>query len=260
MTLFLIAALALVQGVPASEEATYKDCTSLVKSDAQKAVSTASAWRLRGGGSLARVCLGLAYSELGRWAPAATAFEQAARAAETSQDPRRSDFWVQSGNAWLAADDAAKALTAFDAALATTSLSPELRGEVHLDRARAHVAAGNLASGRADIDKGIELVGKDPFAWYLSAALAIREGNMARANADAAKSVTLAPDDPNVLLQAGTIAGTTGDIALAKQRYAQVVKLAPSSEAGRAAQAALLASNQPAPAEAPEEEEEEEEE
>lgn len=255
MTLILMA-MALAQSAPAatSEEAAYRDCTALVKSDPQKAIASASAWRLKGGGSLARVCLGLAYVELGRWAPAATAFEQAARAAETSQDPRRSDFWVQSGNAWLAADDAAKALIAFDAALATTSLTPELRGEVHLDRARAHVALGNLPPARADIDKGLQLVAKDPFAWYLSAALAIREGNMARAVADIAKSVELAPDDPTVLLQAGTIAGTTGDVALARQRYAQVVKLAPNSEAGRAAQAALTAASQPTSAEAAEEE------
>jgi tetratricopeptide (TPR) repeat protein len=250
VTLILIAAIALAQAAPSNEEAAYRDCVALVKKDAEKAVATASSWRLNGGGSLARVCLGMAYSQLGRWAPAATAFDQAARAGEVAQDPRRADFWVQSGNAWLAADDPTKAVSAFDAALATTSLTPELRGEVHLDRARAQVALGKLQPARTDIDKGLQLVGRDPFAWYLSAALAIREGNMARAAADAAKSVELAPDDPDVLLNAGTIAGTVGDVALARQRYAQVAKLAPNSEAGRAAQAALVANSQPeAPAE-----------
>ena len=49
-------------------------------------------------------------------------------------------FWVQSGNAWLAADEGTRAVQAFDAALATPSLANEHRGEIHLDRARALVA------------------------------------------------------------------------------------------------------------------------
>lgn len=251
MILFL---MALAAAAPTTQETAFKDCAALVKKDATQAVNVASDWRMKGGGSLARVCLGLAYSELERWSPAATAFEQAARAAETEQDPRRADFWVQSGNAWLAADEGAKALTAFDAALATSSLSPELRGEVHLDRARANVALGNLGPARADIDKGLKLVAKDPFAWYLSAALAIREGNMARATTDIAKSVELAPDDANVLLQAGTVAGTTGDVAAATKYYERAAHLAPNSEAGRAAKAALDGAANPAPSPEPDEE------
>jgi Tfp pilus assembly protein PilF len=168
-------------------------------------------------------------------------FEQAAREAEARQDSRRSDLWVQSGNSWLAADDGAKARKAFDAALATGQLTPELRGEVHLDRARAGVAIADLPGARADIDKGLALVPADPMAWYLSAALALREGNMVRANADIAKAVQLAPDDANVLLQAGTIVGTNGDIAAAKAYYARAAKAGPNSEAGRAAKAALVA-------------------
>ncbi|HWH17753.1 MAG TPA: tetratricopeptide repeat protein, partial [Allosphingosinicella sp.] len=208
----LAAAQAPVSAAPPPEQTRFKECTTLVQSDAEKAVAAATDWRIRGGGLWARQCLGLAYVQLGRWAPAATAFEQAARDAETAGDPRRSDFWVQSGNAWLAADEGLKARSAFDAALATTSLTPELRGEVHLDRARAGVALGDLASARADIDKGLELVPRDPFAWYLSAGLALREGNMAKANADIARAVELAPDSADVLLTAGTIAGTSGDV------------------------------------------------
>lgn len=242
----LLLALAAAQAAPSSEEARFKECAALVKSDAQKAVSTASEWRINGGGVVARQCLGLAYAELGRWAPAATAFEQAAREAEKAQDARRADFWVQSGNAWLAADEGEKAKAAFDAALAVNSLTPELRGEVHLDRARAAVSLGDLKAARIDIDRGLQLAAKDPFAWYLSAGLALREGNMAKANADIAKAVELAPDSPDVLLYAGTIAGTSGDIAAAKTFYNKVVRLAPNSEAARAAKAALDADARPA--------------
>jgi len=112
---------------------------------------------------------------------------------------------------------------------------------VHLDRARAGVSMSDLKGARADIQKGLELVPADPMAWYLSAALALREGNMVRANSDIAKAVQLAPDDANVLLQAGTIVGTNGDVEAARTYYARAAKAAPNSEAGRAAKAALEA-------------------
>ena len=53
-----------------------------VRGNAEAAVQAANAWRGEGGGVHAAPCLGLAYAALERWAPAATAFEQAAREAE----------------------------------------------------------------------------------------------------------------------------------------------------------------------------------
>jgi tetratricopeptide (TPR) repeat protein len=237
----MLVALAAAQAAPQRDEAALKYCTSLVRSKPEQALSHAEDWRMKGGGIAARQCIGLAYVALERWQPAASVFEQAAREADSSRDSRRSDLWVQSGNAWLAADVGDKARKAFDAALTAGQLTPQLRGEVHLDRARAGVAMNDLAGARADIQKGLDLVPADPMAWYLSAALALREGNMARANGDIAKAVQLAPDDANVLLQAGTIVGTNGDIAAARAYYARAAKAAPDSGAGQAAKAALLA-------------------
>lgn len=245
----LLLALAAAAQAPASnvQERAFQDCAALAKKDAEKAVSLANDWRARGGGVLARQCLGLAYVTLERWAPAATAFEQAALEAETAKDARRADLWVQSGNSWLAANDAAKARKAFDSALAAPSLQAELRGEAHLDRARAGVALGDTAGARADIDKGLALVPADPFAWYLSAALAQREGNLARAKADIAKAVERAPNDADVLLQAGNIAGLSGELDAARSFFERAAKASPDSPAGKAAAAALAANAAPAP-------------
>lgn len=242
-TVALAAAVAAAQAAPTpnvrSDETLYRECVAVVAAEPERAVTVANDWRLRGGGVLARQCLGLAYTALERWAPAAVAFEQAAREAETEQDPRRADFWVQSGNSWLAEGDADKARAAFDSALATTSLTPELRGEVHIDRARAGVALDDLAGARADLDRALELVPADPFGWLLSAALAMREDSLARAQRDIAKALELAPNDPDVLLQAGTIAGAAGQADEARGFYERAAKAAPDSEAGQAAQAAL---------------------
>lgn len=239
LAIALAAAQAAVPANVRSDAALYRECVAVAAAEPERAVTVANNWRLQGGGVLARQCLGLAYTALERWAPAAVAFEQAAREAETEQDPRRADFWVQSGNSWLAEGDAAKARTAFDAALATTSLTPELRGEVHIDRARAGVALNDLAGARADLDRAIDLVAADPFGWLLSAALAMRENDLARAQRDIARALELAPNDPDVLLQAGTIAGAAGQAEEARGFYERAAEAAPDSEAGRTAQTAL---------------------
>jgi tetratricopeptide (TPR) repeat protein len=220
-------------------EARYRACTTQIRTDAEGAVAAANAWRGEGGGLAARQCLGLALAALERWGPAATAFEQAAREAEAANDARRTDFWVQAGNAWVAAGEGARALAAFDAALLTPNLTDELRGEVYLDRARARVALGNPAAARSEIDRALRLVPNDPFAWYLSAALARRENDLARAGTDIARARTLAPDSPDVLLLAGTLAGLAGNMAEAERLYRQVAQAAPDSDAGRQARESL---------------------
>ncbi len=237
---------------PDSEaERRYRACTDQVRANPEAAVDAANVWREQGGGLPARQCLGLALSALERWTQAATAFEQAAHAAEAAGDPRRTDFWVQAANAWLAGGDGRKAMADFDAALLTPNLSEQLRGEVHLDRGRAQVALGNAAAARTEIDHALQLVPNDPFAWYLSAALARRENNLARAATDIARARQLAPASADIMLLAGTIAGLGGNMEEAERLYRQVVQSAPDSDAGRQARESLATEHDvevPAPA------------
>jgi tetratricopeptide (TPR) repeat protein len=242
--------------IPADDPAQirYRACTEQVRANPEAAVDAANVWREQGGGLAARQCLGLALSALERWAPAASAFEQAAREAEAANDPRRTDFWVQAANAWLAGGDGRHAMSDFDAALLTPNLSDQLRGEVHLDRGRAQVALGNPAAARTEIDRALQLVPADPFAWYLSAALARRENNLARAGTDIARALQLSPDSPDIMLLAGTLAGLGGNMAEAERLYRQVVQSAPNSDAGHQAQESLATMHEveaPAPAAQP---------
>lgn len=217
----------------------YRSCADQVRADPEGAARAANAWLIDGGGLHARQCLGLAYVALERWAPAATVYEQAAAAAATVNDPGRVDFLVQAGNAWLAAAEPTRAILAFDSALATTSLGEGLRGEVHLDRARAMVALNNLTAARQDLDRAVALVPGDAMAWYLSAELARRESNLARAQTDIQRAMSLAGDSPDIILLAGTIAGQRGDTARAEALYRRVAEGAPNTDAGRAALASL---------------------
>jgi len=230
---------AATPSAPQSDDALYRSCAQAVKRDANKAVEQANTWYVQGGGMFAKVCLGMAYTALQRWEPAAIAFEQSAREAESSKDPRGADLWAQSGNAWLAADNPLKARTAFDSALIVGKMSPALRGEIQFDRARANVALGDLVAARTDLDKGLQLVPKDAFGWYLSAALAVRQEAVARAQQDIAKAVQLAPDDADVLLLAGNIAGLSGETDSARSFYERTIKAAPNSDAAKQAQKQL---------------------
>lgn len=238
-TLLALAAAAQAAGPVDTPANRYRDCLALARSAPARAAGQAQAWLGSGGGLMAAQCLGLALSAQEKWPEAAAAFEAAAKDADSKQDRRRGDLWVEAGNARLAAGDAAGARRAFDSALASKMLIPQLEGEVHLDLARAAVALGDPAAARVQIDKGLALVPKDPFGWYLSAALARKRNDLALARDHVAKAVALAPDDASILLEAGNIAGLSGEKDAALGLYARAARAAPGSEAGRAARAAI---------------------
>ena len=224
---------------PSADQARFTACAKLVESDAAKAVAEADAWRVAGGGLLARQCLGLAYSAQGRWAPAAVAFEQAARDAEIRRDGRAATLWVQAGNAALAGNDPGKAKFALDRALALPTMSNAMRGETYVDRARAGVAANDLAGARIDLDKAIGLVPADPMVWLLSANLALRQNDLKRAQGHIAEAVRLAPTDAAVAYEAGNVAAAAGQQEAALAAWKKAAEGAPDSPAGQAAALAL---------------------
>jgi len=245
MTPILLALAAQAAGPVDTPQNRYRDCLALTRTAPARAVGQAQAWLGSGGGIMAAQCLGLALAAQEKWPEAAAAFEAAARDAEARQDRRRGDLWVEAGNARLAAGDAAAARKAFDSALATGQLIPQLEGEVHLDLGRTAVAQGDPAGARLHIDKGLALVPKDPFGWYLSAALARQQNDLALARDHIARAVSLAPDDASILLEAGNIAGLSGEKDAALGLYARAARTAPQSEAGKAARAAIAANEAP---------------
>lgn len=221
------------------EQARFERCADLATRTPVAALVEAGAWRLAGGGLLARQCEGLAYATQKRWLPAATAFEAAARAAENATDGRAATLWVQAGNAAMLGGNAQKARAAFDAAIARGVIAGADLGEVHLDRARARFAGGDKAGARDDLDAALKLVPADPLAWLLSATLARRSGDLLRAAADIGEASARSPDDAGVALEAGNIALLSGSNGAARTAWEAAVHNAPASAAGKAAADAL---------------------
>ncbi|AYJ86306.1 hypothetical protein D3Y57_10450 [Sphingomonas paeninsulae] len=224
---------------PGADEARYDACVAMIDSDPAKALDQASSWQLKGGGVLARQCVGLAYGEQRRWPAAAAAFEGAARLAETTGDGRAAILWVQAGNAALAANDPAKARSFLDAALARGQLIGDAGGEAHLDRARALAALGDLKGARVDLDAALKLVPADPLGWLLSATLARKMQDLPRARTDIAEAAARSPDDASVALEAGNIALLSGHEDAARTAWTAAVKNAPDSISGKSAAEAL---------------------
>ena len=233
--LFLAAEAAIVS----SQQARFDACATLAEINPVRALDEASTWRIAGGGVLARQCEGLALVTQKRWVSAATAFELAAREADTKADGRAATLLVQAGNAALAGGDAAKGAQYLDAALARAQLTGEQLGEAHLDRGRARAALGNLAGARTDLDQAVKLVPADPLGWLLSATLARQMKDLPRAQTDIAEAARRSPDDGSVAFEAGNIAMASGSEAAARTAWAAAVKNAPDSPSGKAARAAL---------------------
>lgn len=231
--------LALSLQTAAAEPPRFSACMDLASSDPAAGVLNASRWRVDGGGMLARQCLGVAYANQGKWSAAAAAFEEAAHEAEAAKDARAANYWAQSGNAWLAAGEPAKARQAIDAALAGGGLTGLALGEAHLDRARALVAANDLEGARGDLDKALVDAKDDPLAWLLSATLARRQGDMPRARRDIAEALRLAGNDASVQLEAGNIAAAERDEAGAKAAWGRAAELGQDGPVAAAARKAL---------------------
>lgn len=190
----------------------------------------------RTGGDQA-VCLATQYSAAGRFADAAAQFETAAAAAGSG--PAADRALAAAGNMWIAAGEPGKAALALDRALAGSGLKADQRAHAVLDRARAAEAQGDLKTARARLTEAAKTIGSDPFLWYFSAALAIREEDKATAQTSIARALTLAPADPSILFEAGHVAHFTGDEAKARDYWMRTVAADPNGAAGKAAREAL---------------------
>ena len=197
----LLALLLIAQDAAPGEPPRFAACMDLATSDPAMGQEDAISWRSQGGGAPARQCLGVAYANAGRFESAAASFADAAREAELAKSVKAADYWVQSGNAWLAAGDPAKA--------------------------------------RGDIDKALQNAPGDPLAWLLSATLARQTNDLERAKTDIAEALKRSADDASVQLEAGNIAAAARDEANARTHWTRAIELAPGGPMADSARKAL---------------------
>ena len=186
----------------------------------------------------ALVCRALQAQKSGDNQAAAQAFEEAAKAS-SEKDPKTARMYAAAGNLWIAANRPGKAAFDLDRALALPGLGAEQRGEALLDRARAAEAQNDLKTARAKANEAQATIADDPFYWYFSASLAIREGDGSRAAAAIGKALTLAPSDPVILFEAGHVADYNGDDDSARSYWMRAAGSDPNGPVGKAAAKAV---------------------
>jgi tetratricopeptide (TPR) repeat protein len=186
----------------------------------------------------ALVCRALEAQKNGKPEEAAQSFEEAAKTS-SDKDPRTARMWAAAGNLWITANQPGKAAVDLDRALAMPGLEAEQRGEALLDRARAAEAQDDLKTARAKANEAAATISDDPFYWYFSAALAIRENDRASAKAAIGKALTLAPSDPVVLFEAGHVADFNGDDDAARSYWMRAAGNDPNGPVGKAAAKAV---------------------
>ena len=183
------------------------------------------------------VCRALRASNSGDPAASAQAFEEAAGA--QNEEAEKARLWAAAGNMWIAANEPGKAAVALDKALTGTGLQAEQRGEALLDRARAAESQNDLKTARSKVIEAARTVSDDPFLWYFSAALAIRENDAVTAKAAIGRALTIEPNNPTVLFEAGHVYHFAGELNAARDYWNRASAADPNGKSGQAARDAL---------------------
>lgn len=186
----------------------------------------------------ALICRAIQAQAEGNEEAAAQSFEEAANASSDS-DPAKARMYAAAGNMWLAANQPGKAALDLDKALALPGLEAEQHGEALLDRARAAEAQNDLKAARARLNEAAATISADPFLWYFSAALAVRENDAATAQSAINRALSMAPTDASILFEAGHVAHFTGDDVGARDYWQRALERDPQGPIGKAAQEAI---------------------
>ena len=192
----------------------------------------------------AQACRAIEAGKAGRFAEAAAAFEQAADRAPAG-DAARDRALAAAGNMWIAAGQPGKAALALDKALAGGGLKADQHGLALLDRARAAEAQGDLKTARARINEAAKTISEDPYLWYFSAAIALREEDVPAAKSAINRALAMVPDSAEVLFEAGHIAKAGGEDAQARDYWTRAIAADPNGPTGKAARQALAMTDAP---------------
>ncbi len=233
------------QAAPSPRSDCLSQCLSLANSEPEDALDFAQSWRVQVESDLELAqsahCLGLAMVRLERFAEAREVLEVASAEAPEELPAYRARLAAMAGNAALADGKPATAEPLFAQAVAhaTAAADGALAAGLHVDRARALVAAERpeeavevLAAARA----------ADPTsarAWLLSATLSRRLDRLGEAQEQIERAAAIDPRDPAIGLEAGVIAALSGRGEDARRSFESVLLVAPDSDEANRARAYL---------------------
>ncbi len=207
-----------------ADDPDYQHCLDMLPDDPTGAYAFADAWFATGGGPSAQQCQALAAIALGDPQSGAGLLEQAV-AASQAPNGARAAVLGQAMQAWLMADDPARA---FDAASKAIELDPG-NPNLFVDRSIAAATMERYLDAIDDLNRALVLDPDRVDALTFRAAAWRNEGKLAEARADIDRAVALAPDNPEALLERGIERQRANDEAGARADWERARALAPDS-------------------------------
>jgi len=243
LLLLLATATPALAAPMASDHGRYDACLALSRSAPDRAIETAQAWRIEGGGVPARHCLALAQFARQDYTEALKSFESAATASETAQDGEAVTLWSQGADAAMLANQPEPAVRFLGRAIAGAggiTLSPLAEATLRVSRAEALVDLKRNAEAATDLDTATKIAPEVPYGWLLKATLARRMGDFKTAEAAILAAAQREPESADVQYEAGNIAAAQGNDQLARTAWLAAARADPDSIAGKAANKALI--------------------
>ncbi len=236
LALGLLAALAseaAAQGSGGDDRAVLHDrCVAFAQAHPQEGLERAKEWREQGGGFYADHCIAMALFQLHDFAQAAQRFEQLATATFGMPPRQRAQTLDQAGQAWLAAQEPARAKSAFDAAIELNGDDADLR----IDRAEAFADLQQYWDAIDDLNRASELAPDRAEIYFYRGSAYRHVDSRELALEDIEHGLSLAPGSTVGLLERGILRRLAGDIAGARQDWKRVSELAPNSLEAKAAE------------------------
>jgi tetratricopeptide (TPR) repeat protein len=219
---------------PGEARGEYDRCLARAAREPDAAYEDAMGWaRARGGGEPALHCAAIALYAQGRFRASAAAFTDLAERTRDRRPTLRASLVSQAGHAWMIAGEPARALAAFDAAIA---IAPEA-AVFRLDRAEALTALGQDWEAVDELDRAVDLAPERGEIYALRAAAYRKVDALDLAAQDATRAVDLAPRSADSWLERGIVNRLKGDKPAARRDFRQVLMLDPDGEAGDIARA-----------------------
>lgn len=192
---------AYADNLTAQFDARHEACIKAIASDADTAYENAMIWRDEGGGRRARHCEAMALFAVGHKEEAAFRLSKLAKSPDGGTVDMRADFYAESANFWLIANNPLEAYTA-----ATSGLDLK---ETHLDlrisRARAYALLGRYDYAEIDLTSVISLDPNHAGALRYRADARRNQGKLDAAKIDIEKSLLANPTSVETAIVRGEI-------------------------------------------------------
>jgi len=202
----------------------YADCMSLADSAPDEALAKAKAWQRKDGGAPAGHCAAVALVGLGHYKEAASAMEKLAAEEVKEHSDLAAGLYGQAAQAWVLANDNARAVKDETAAIALAPGNPDLL----VDRGVILASTGKFWEAVDDFSKAHDMADRraDILVFRATAYRMLKSFDLAQDDLD--RAIELQPKNPDAYLERGIVRMLVKDTDGAKEDWQKTVDFGPA--------------------------------